>query len=191
MWGKKKMRIWGQSRVYGMCLSLFIHLIVPAAKKLIETWNIDAWKNPTEALVKQTSRTWCDGSVSNFNSRSKSGVTAVWNVSEWVSAEGSLRGPLGCLDAVYLFALEGPHFPESTSWERALASKGTLWQKMFAHKSPWDCVRCHWAQVSQSQVKEPVCMLIPHGDAIRQTCTAKLDYTSMSPSFAGCTDQTG
>ena len=169
------MRIWGQSRVYGMRLSLFIHLIVPGRKKA--DWDLKYWcAEEPDGGIGQTNKQdsiGCDGSVSNLNSRSKSSPAVVKNVSDMKECllRGCLRGPLGCLDAVYLFAPEGPHLPESTSWERALASKGTLWKEMFTHKSPWDCMMCHWTLVSQSQVNIPVCTNIPHGDAIWQTCS--------------------
>ena len=111
------MRIWGQSRVYGMRLSLFIHLIVPAAKKLIETWNIDARKNPTEALVKQTSRIQFDVMV----------LFRIW-IEEaslvWQQFGRYLRGVWGAPWGVCMLCI-------------CLPSKGLIFQRVLPKRGHW------------------------------------------------------
>ena len=137
MWGKEKMRIWGQSRVYGMCLSLFIHLIVPAAKKLIETWNIDAWKNPTEALVKQTSRIELDVMV--LFQISIQEVSLVWQQFGMYLNECLLRGLWGAPWGVWMLCI-------------CLPSKGLIFQRVLPEKG-------HWLPREHSGRK---CLLISH-----------------------------
>ena len=104
-----------------------------------------------------------------------------------VSAEGCLWAPWAIwLPCKYLFALEGPHVPV---WERALAYKGRLWKETFAHKSPWDSLRCHRALSPSARWKNLFAWTRPTWrDAIPQTCTAaKLTYTTVLPTFTDCT----